>query len=67
MFKAYLKNLLLALAFVIGILMPEAARAAWLIQYLIIAMLLLAFMRMDAPWRKPVSYTHLTLPTICSV
>ena len=52
MFKAYLKNLLLALAFVIGILMPEAARAAWLIQYLIIAMLLLAFMRMDAPWRK---------------
>ena len=33
MFKAYLKNLLLALAFVIGILMPEAARAAWLIQY----------------------------------
>ena len=32
MFKAYLKNLLLALAFVIGILMPEAARAAWLIQ-----------------------------------
>ena len=22
---------------------------------------------LDTPWGKPVSYTHLTLPTICSV
>lgn len=52
MWNAYIKNLLLAVAFLVGILIPQAASAAFLIQYLITVMLLLAFLRMNAPWRK---------------